>query len=632
MAMTRSFFVLLFLSLLSLLLVACQDSAEEPSVPIPELSPFSEEVASRLDEIEANASRARGLPEAKNLEQGTLTRTQLSDYYELSAAEARLEEEQSIQAFNIAFRLLHMIGPEDDLLDLFTEISASGVIGFYSSDEEKLVLVSDSPGEISFEDELTLVHEYVHSFQHERFNFDDLDDFSEDEDSKENTEYSTTIDALVEGDASIAEAVYAEQEEGTVGYVRYLTAPSDDEEDDDGDEEEDEIPPAISRYSSFPYTHGASFVRVLYDEGGWNAVDDAFERPPETVEQILHPEKYRTGEQSLDLSLLDIADELGDGWEQEGDSVFGEYDVYNWLHANLDDDGRAAAAAAGWGAGRIGVYASTIDPDRGLVQLSLLWDDAQEAREFYTAFSGLVQLIDAEPEVLDPSFQIVSWDAPGEAGRAWIEGTAFHAIIAVEQTDLAAALQALDAPESIPESGYLPAGVDTSAGGAPIDQLRDILLRASDLPSGYVLVQSDTSGATSERQEYTLGFANARTGGSISARAVRIPGDPDEQGLWAARRALSALVLAYLFIGEPPPDTEVVSALHIQMPALGTGTVGVRVELGVPSSPVLRIQLVLISRGDVTIILTTFEDRVNAILDVVALAEIIDERLQRFQP
>ncbi|MEM1541116.1 MAG: DUF4157 domain-containing protein [Ignisphaera sp.] len=42
----------------------------------------------------------------------------------------------------------------------------------------------------------------------------------------------------------------------------------------------------------FPYIHGENFVRYLYEKGGWDLVNKAYEKPPKSTLMIMEPELY----------------------------------------------------------------------------------------------------------------------------------------------------------------------------------------------------------------------------------------------------------------------------------------------------------------------------------------------------
>jgi hypothetical protein len=433
----------------AVLLGACRAGSDD-GTPLPDLTAFDEGIAAQVDQIAAQTSYMRGLPPAEDIDQGTLSREQMTEYNEQSAIEAREESGDEFAAFNTAFRLLHMIGPEDDLLDILMSYQSDLVLGFYSFDDDKLVLVSDAPRLLSHREQSTLSHEYVHAMQDAEFDLDELHEMADDEaDDKANTEYADTLDALIEGDANFTEARYVASRPPDSAPAAPPASLAD------AQDTLAEIPPAIRRYLSFSYVYGEDFVTDLFEHGGWDAINAAFEDPPLSEEQIIHPEKYRDREKPKDLRLKDISDDLDGHWEQQDDSVFGEFDVYNWLYSTLNDGRAASLAAIGWGGGRMASYWRPED-GRVLLHMVLSWDTREDAIEFFSMFMGYVGTLDSKPTIVDPdSYQVIGWDAPLEAGRAWIDLTTFQLMVTLSPDDLAAALEAVEAPDKISRSGYL---------------------------------------------------------------------------------------------------------------------------------------------------------------------------------
>jgi hypothetical protein len=105
-----------------------------------------------------------------------------------------------------------------------------------------------------------------------------------------------------------------------------------------------------------PYIYGTLFVNTLRRQGGWAAVDRAWEDPPTTTEQILHVEKWLAHEPAKRVSAPPFAS-LGPGWTQSDEDSEGELGARTafeeWLP--LSD---AAKVAAGWGGDRAVLVAS----------------------------------------------------------------------------------------------------------------------------------------------------------------------------------------------------------------------------------------------------------------------------------
>jgi hypothetical protein len=393
--------------------------SSEPEGPeLPESTPFTPELQERLHAIRDGVAEIRDLPVNADVVEGTLTRDQLRAYYAEIDASVTDEDRSEIEATNTAMRLLRMIGPEDDVFDAYSEGESEGILGFYVAEDDELVFIGD-PALLTPEDEFVLAHEYVHSFVYgskdEESILDLIEDEAEDFDAR--TEYTITAQCLEEGDASLAGFLFAQQEHGD-GFF-----------DDSGEEEppaadpEINIPPAIERYQAFNYNECITFAAALYyDEGGdWSAIDDAYDEPPSTTEQILHPEKYRSREGTTGMSRVDFSERLGDGWELWWAGIFGEFDVYNYLVTILDDELGASIAADGWGVGWLSIYTTeptAKDPADVIVHVALEFDTEDDFAQFGRAYGDVLDII--APGVLryDATLRPVCWDLPGEYGYA----------------------------------------------------------------------------------------------------------------------------------------------------------------------------------------------------------------------
>lgn len=428
-------------------------------IPLPDLTPFEPELQAKVHEIRDLTAEVRELEPGEEISEGTLTRDALTAFYEEWEVQAREEEASEIEAFNIAYRLLHFIGPDDDLLDLFSGMYSSEAIGLYSSEEDKLVLVTESEPVLDLDAEFTLSHEYVHSFQYANFDIDQLDDMAEKEEEEEhNTEYSTTISALMEGDAMLGSYGYMNKKLGYWGFLDWLNSPGDDPTDNDKS-----YPPALERYFYFPYCYGTEFVRYLWREGGWEKVNKAYSDPPNTTEQIIHPDKYLKGEKADALVLADLTDALGDGWEEIYDGVFGEFDVYNYLLTAVGDEVMASIAAEGWGGGRIAIYASQKEQDRALIHLLITWDTQDDASDFLASYHLVLgTLCDGSrglwEQSSDGSWSSI-WDGEGEHSYSSLQGNAFTMLVGTHRDDVLSAVAALQpaAAEELPPEA-IPAG------------------------------------------------------------------------------------------------------------------------------------------------------------------------------
>lgn len=416
---------------------ACGGSDESD---LPELRPFTPEQAERLHTLRDGIAALRGLPVASGVDEGSITR-EAYQAYSGSGLESLSEEDRAeLEFYNEIWRLMRLIGPEDDLFTDIVEGYGAGVLGFYEFDSDALVLVDDSPdGKLSLSEESTIAHEYVHSLQDARF---DLSAFVEDAEPEEGVidERSTTLDCVYEGDASLAEELYMAQEHGEDWA---------DAEDAGGELTPEQIetflsiPPVILDYITFNYDECARFIKAVYADGGWAKVDELYANPPLTTEQILHPEKYFAGEQAVEITDTDFAELLGEGWTRSERSAFGEFDSGALLRASGISERDSIVAADGWAGGSIAHYLHGEGTDReAVVHLSLRFDTEQDFAEFGFAFGFAIVL---QGWNVSPEADHIYWYEGEDAGYALqdLETLQFDIIYSTDATAAGVAKAAL---------------------------------------------------------------------------------------------------------------------------------------------------------------------------------------------
>src|SRR5205085_224356 len=107
--------------------------------------------------------------------------------------------------------------------------------------------------------------------------------------------------ALIEGDATLAMALYvASNPFRALAFLKSLGA------NGIATAELDKAPRALRETLLFPYQEGLNWTRVVYKEGGWKSVSDAFATLPQSTEQILHPDKYFAHEAPVKVTLPDV--------------------------------------------------------------------------------------------------------------------------------------------------------------------------------------------------------------------------------------------------------------------------------------------------------------------------------------
>ena len=149
------------------------------------------------------------------------------------------------------------------------------------------------------------------------------------------------------------------------------------------------IPPFIMESMIGAYMKGLGFVFAVQEQG-WSEVEKLYtEYPPQSTEQILHPEKWRAreGASRLAFPALGKVSALKD-WELLDSDVIGEF---RWRVIFKEQGLRpeAETAAAGWDGDRYAIFKRK-DSDATLMLLATSWDSAAQAEEFASAYSRLL--------------------------------------------------------------------------------------------------------------------------------------------------------------------------------------------------------------------------------------------------
>jgi hypothetical protein len=343
-------------------------TATPPPTPIPEAA-LSPALVATMRQIQFQVEAIRDLEMSHPLTQTVKSRAEFGQYMADELAQDYPPEEVEVDTRVLA--VLDLIPEDLDLQQVLLDLYSSQVLGLYDDEENSFIVVNE--GEFDLLDRVTYAHEYVHGLQDEHF---DLTTFI-DEDRMNDDEALARL-ALVEGDATLAMSEYfiAQASQASPEELRALIEATPEGQD------VLEATPAILRATmEFPYAYGTEFVSTVA-AGDWARVDALFSDPPQSTEQILHPEKYLERDEPQILSLPPLTATLGAEWYKIEDNTLGEFQMGVYLDERLDAE-TAAAASAGWGGDRYAVYVRGGD---ALLALVTAWDSDAEQEEFAGAY------------------------------------------------------------------------------------------------------------------------------------------------------------------------------------------------------------------------------------------------------
>jgi hypothetical protein len=319
-----------------------------------------------------------------------------------------------------------MLPEGTDLASLAVSFTAATAGATYSPLDKQILLVTERGG---VRDQGLLTHEFVHALQDQHFDLLRMvlaRPFSFD---REEAAF-----ALVEGDAVSIERRVTQGEAWARKSVEDLTR------------EEDEryapyrkgigafFPPLLTETFIFRYRDGLHFVETLRRSRPAVNLDEVFRRPPQSSEQVLHPEKYLSGESPREVEL-DLEGFGEEGWRPTATTPLGEIGVRGLLMAGVHTD-EARRAAAGWGGDRSFIFER--EGRAPLFVWRTVWDTPRDAQEFFRAYNQMLQQR-AEPGAAAQDASEREWREGASLTRVRLEGDSVT-IVRGAESDAADAL------------------------------------------------------------------------------------------------------------------------------------------------------------------------------------------------
>jgi hypothetical protein len=358
-------------------LAATPALAQDDAAELPE--GFNRKMADKTAAVIEAVHPVRGLPPAEDIGYRVVDEETF-----LAELEVLIDEEyppELIAAEGDLYQRLGLIGPNKDLKALILKLYDQQALAQYDPATRSFKIVGPIK-KIGPLESIIVAHEYGHALQDQAF---DLEAFYDVPPDQVDAAYARA--ALVEGDATAVMYDWAARELDLDDLLE-VSAGALSQQDQN---KLNRLPDILTRPLEFAYIDGLVFVNALRGEGDWKAVNAAFEDPPVSTEQILHPELY-PDEKPVAIELPEIASALGPGWVESYEQTFGEMMTHVWLA-----DGKKAQslfpalpaqlpnpeAAAGWGGDRL---VSLDGPDGSwAVVWQTDWDSNRDQAEFRRA-------------------------------------------------------------------------------------------------------------------------------------------------------------------------------------------------------------------------------------------------------
>ncbi len=287
---------------------------------------------------------------------------------------AKLHEEYpagAIAAEQAAYLHFGFLRPGDDLESLFLDLLSDQAAGFYDTDSKALYLV---PGR-SIAGE-ALVHELVHAMQDHAFDVERILREARPDDDR-----LLAAQAMIEGEAMAMTDSYCADHPDLTGPFA-ARGPSGGEEEAERAPRRSPSPSVLQESLMFGYTYGRTWADATMGAGGRALMDAMFRSPPDSTEQILHPEKSLHPRDLPSIVERGLLDDPGTpGLRRVKTNSMGEFQIRLLLGGAADQG--AADAAAGWDGD---LYAIDEGPGgaKTLTWVSV-WDSGGDAASFRSA-------------------------------------------------------------------------------------------------------------------------------------------------------------------------------------------------------------------------------------------------------
>lgn len=305
-----------------------------------------------------------------------------------------------LERSRVFYMALGLLAPDLDVEDMLVRVLGEQIVGYYDPDRSLMVVRDDVAVQLGRtgldrelgEAEMVIVHELVHALQDQRL------ELGENFDVERSIDGDNAFASLVEGDATLAMIGHMAGRAGqplhaltrNAALLRTLVRSNPQAV---AGEEIERAPPIVRVPLVSRYLDGMVFCATLHGQRGWLAVDDAHRRPPESTEQVLHPERYLAGDTPIAITLPALPGLAAAGLTPHDEDTLGELEMGIWFaQSRTDGAQRDHRAAEGWGGDRLRVYRD--ETGRTSVVWFTLWDDESEAREAEAAARSNAQHVE----------------------------------------------------------------------------------------------------------------------------------------------------------------------------------------------------------------------------------------------
>ncbi len=297
---------------------------------------------------------------------------------------------EKLAAEETLMKMLGLVDPGADLMEITMDLLEGQVGGFYDPGSDAFYLMESFTGGVA---EIILAHELTHALDDQLYGIDTkLEELLDDRDR------TLSYMSVVEGSGTVVMAQWTMKHAADLDPEDLAKAVSM------GDDSLAAAPAVVWKPLLASYTLGQTFLQKGYrrlKRDGKTMGDVtrmAYENPPRSMEQVLHPDKYWVEKKRDEPRSPGEPEPAPEGWELLERSSLGE--LYLALITEepqeIDFSNQMALmflaytndAARGWGGDRVELYGKE---GAHLLRLDTVWDSAEDAVEFSQALQSRLE-------------------------------------------------------------------------------------------------------------------------------------------------------------------------------------------------------------------------------------------------
>jgi hypothetical protein len=366
-------------------------------------APPKDDLFKEIDGIVSELGDISGLQPLAKIRYDRLSRDQMKQFLEKRIREGVKPRE--IQAEEAVLKKFGFAPPDFDLkkttIDLLTEQAAA----FYDFHKKRLFVIDSGDG---LDERSALVHELAHALADQHFHLAKFIGRG-----SENDDSALARLAVMEGQATWLMSEYLARRSGRSLKTspELVKSMSDMNGAASGQFPVfDRAPLYLQQTLLFPYTQGMLFQQAMVEKMDKAAFTEVFRRPPETTQQILHPEKYLQHAKPVRPQLPAFPSERN--YRGFTDGELGELDN-SILLRQYAGDGEAAAIAPEWKGGYFRLFEPKHRPSdwRQMVLAYVSeWSSPAQARKYFELYQRVLA-------GKWKTFEVTSRSADAVAGR-----------------------------------------------------------------------------------------------------------------------------------------------------------------------------------------------------------------------